>query len=84
MIIQDQRVLNILNPSIDVIGSTARINLNASPLDNLVNEAMKRITDRIFSLLAMILFSPVMLAIAVGVKLSNPGPVFCAGAGGQE
>lgn len=64
------------NPSIDVVGSTRLINLNASPLDNVVNAAWKRMTDIVFSLLGLILLSPVMLAIGVGVKMSSPGPVF--------
>ena len=33
-------------------------------------------TDIVFSLLGLILLSPVMLAIGVGVKMSSPGPVF--------
>lgn len=64
------------NPSIDVVGSTRLINLNASPLDNLVNAAWKRMTDIVFSLLGLIILSPVMLVIVVGVKMSSPGPVF--------
>lgn len=64
------------NPSIDVIGTTRLINLNASPLDNVVNAAWKRMTDIVFSLIGLILLSPLLLAIAVGVKMSSPGPVF--------
>jgi putative colanic acid biosynthesis UDP-glucose lipid carrier transferase len=40
-----------------------------------VNRVMKRIMDILFSSAIMILISPLMLVIAIGVKLSSPGPV---------
>ena len=64
------------NPSIDVIGDTSLIALSSCPLDNIVLAALKRLMDIAGSALAILLFSPVMLATAVGVKLSSPGPVF--------
>lgn len=39
------------------------------------NELVKRISDIILSAAILILISPVLLAIALGVKLSSPGPV---------
>src|SRR5204862_4787389 len=39
------------------------------------NELMKRISDIVLSSLILILISPVLLAIAIGVKLSSSGPV---------
>lgn len=40
-----------------------------------VNRVMKRIVDILFASFILILISPLMLAIAIGVKLSSPGPV---------
>ena len=60
------------NPTIDVIGSTKLINLNASPLDNLMNAALKRSADILLSFLGIVAASPLMAAIAIGVKLSSP------------
>jgi putative colanic acid biosynthesis UDP-glucose lipid carrier transferase len=39
------------------------------------NELVKRISDVVLATLILILISPVLLAIAIGVKLSSPGPV---------
>lgn len=64
------------NPRIDVIGKIKLIDLNASPLDNLLNAAIKRLADVFLSFFGIILISPLLLAIAIGVKLSSPGPVF--------
>jgi len=38
------------------------------------NELVKRISDIVLSSLILLLISPVLLAIAIGVKLSSPGP----------
>ncbi len=37
--------------------------------------AVKRISDIVLSLMILVLISPVLIAVAVGVKLSSPGPV---------
>lgn len=59
---------------IDLLGVPA-INLVASPLSPSALLA-KEIFDRIFAACALVGLSPILLAIAVAVKLSSPGPVF--------
>jgi len=39
------------------------------------NALSKRITDTTLALIGIILLSPLLLAIAIGIKLSSPGPV---------
>jgi len=39
------------------------------------NELVKRMSDLVLATLILILISPLMLAIAIGIKLSSPGPV---------
>jgi len=39
------------------------------------NELVKRISDIIIASIIIVLISPLLLAIAIGVKLSSPGPV---------
>ncbi len=39
------------------------------------NELVKRISDVVLASLIIVLISPILLAIAIGVKLSSPGPV---------
>ncbi len=41
-----------------------------------IRQALKRAFDVVFSGLALILLSPLLLAIAVAIKLDSPGPVF--------
>ena len=58
---------------IDLLGVPA-INLVASPL-SASSMLKKEIFDRLFALNALIALAPVMLAIAIAVKLSSRGPV---------
>src|SRR5690606_30321362 len=39
------------------------------------NGLIKRLADILFSLIILLLISPLLVAIAIGVKLSSPGPV---------
>ena len=39
------------------------------------NELIKRISDVVISLAILVLISPLLLVVAIGVKLSSPGPV---------
>ncbi|WP_244173498.1 undecaprenyl-phosphate glucose phosphotransferase [Caballeronia temeraria] len=59
--------------TVDLDGALA-INLVASPL-NADALAVKTIFDRVFAACAILASSPVLLAIALAVKLSSPGPV---------
>ena len=52
------------------------IDMRAIPLDNPGAATIKRAMDIIGSALLIALTSPIMLAAAIGVKLSSPGPVF--------
>jgi putative colanic acid biosynthesis UDP-glucose lipid carrier transferase len=39
------------------------------------NELVKRISDIVLASIILVLISPILLAVAIGVKLSSPGPV---------
>ena len=57
------------------IGDIRLLEFRVSPLDHPVHAFIKRLCDIVGSVLLLILFSPVMLAAAIGTKLSSPGPV---------
>lgn len=73
--IPDVRSLTLFSqPMVDLLGVPA-INLAASPITDL-RVLPKRIFDRLFALGALAALSPLLVVIAVMVKLSSPGPVF--------
>ncbi len=51
------------------------INIRNVPLTEPVNAFLKRSMDLFGALLSLLLFSPVMLATVIGIRLSSPGPV---------
>lgn len=61
---------------IETFGTVPVMSIHPHPLQNPVNTAIKRGFDLLVSSLVL-LFSPIVfLPIAIGVKLSSPGPVF--------
>ena len=62
-------------PYIDDLDGLPIIDTRHIPLDNLFKAFLKRTFDIIFSLLVIILFSPLFIFSAIMVKLSSPGPI---------
>jgi putative colanic acid biosynthesis UDP-glucose lipid carrier transferase len=67
----------LLNHSVTEVAGLPVINLAESPLSGL-NRAIKGTEDFVLSLLLLIIASPLMLLIALGVRLSSPGPAIYA------
>ena len=63
------------HPTIETVGETKLVDLRATPLDNILLAGIKRGADIVISLLLLILLSPLLLAIGIGVKITSPGPV---------
>lgn len=51
------------------------INIRHVPLNDMLNMTMKRLMDIFGALVALVLFSPVMLITAVMIKFTAPGPL---------
>ncbi|MFD3271646.1 undecaprenyl-phosphate glucose phosphotransferase [Paenibacillus dendritiformis] len=62
-------------PYFDNFAGMPMINVRDIPLDVLRNRVFKRGFDIVFSLVAIIITSPVLLLIALGIKLTSPGPI---------
>lgn len=66
--------LDLVKNAITDLAGFPTLNLNASPMVGL-NRLIKAIEDRILAALILFCVSPLMLLIAIGVKLSSKGPV---------
>jgi putative colanic acid biosynthesis UDP-glucose lipid carrier transferase len=66
---------SLLNHSITEIAGLPVIELTSSPM-NTGNSFIKSIEDKLLASLILILISPIMLLVAIGVKMSSSGPVF--------
>jgi putative colanic acid biosynthesis UDP-glucose lipid carrier transferase len=61
--------------SLNTVAGIPTLDFSVSPLHG-VNRYIKEIMDRLSALILLLLISPLLLVIAIGVKLSSPGPVF--------
>lgn len=64
----------IQHPVADVLG-LPMLNLSVSPMQGL-SRVIKAIEDRVLSGVILVTISPLLLVLAIGVKLSSAGPVF--------
>lgn len=63
-------------PVTETVGDVCLINLRSTPLSNEWNAFVKRAVDIVGSLILIVIFSPLMLVTAIGIKLTSKGPVF--------
>lgn len=62
--------------SLGDLGGLPLMSIKRSPLDRGWNRALKRALDLTGSLFGLIFLSPVLLLLAIAVKLDSPGPAF--------
>ena len=72
--VPDIFVFDLIQARMDSIGGLPVVAVCETPFTGL-NGAVKFFSDFVLSLLILALISPLMVAIAIGVKLSSPGPV---------
>lgn len=65
----------LVNHGVTEMAGLAVVDLSVTPIVG-INRLVKEVEDRVISSLALLFLSPVMIALAIGVKLSSPGPVF--------
>lgn len=63
------------NFNVHQVGNIPVINVNESPLDYYYNSFYKRVFDLIFSVMVLVLLSPLYLTISLLVKITTRGPV---------
>ncbi|MDF2923213.1 MAG: UDP-phosphate glucose phosphotransferase [Paenibacillaceae bacterium] len=75
MIIPDYYEYLPSRPYFDNFAGMPLINVRNIPLDDLGNRILKRGFDILFSLAAILITLPVMLLVAVIIKVTSPGPI---------
>jgi len=72
----DVNAFDVSSCTLSEVAGLPLLNIHPAPLDDKDSRFLKEAFDRIVALAMLVLISPLMLAVAVGVKLSSPGPVF--------
>ena len=73
--IPDYNSLFPANPYTEDLLGLSVVNIRYVPLADSFNKGIKRLFDILFSVFAIILTSPIMLATAIAIKFSSPGPI---------
>ncbi|WP_249675110.1 undecaprenyl-phosphate glucose phosphotransferase [Pseudomonas abieticivorans] len=74
--VPDLNSLTLLNHSVRVVNGLPAIYLNESPLTSQPTAALsKSLLDKAVALLAIIVLAPVLMVIALAIKLTSAGPV---------
>ena len=73
--VPDLFALRLVNHGMSDVLGIPMYDLSTTPMTG-VNQLIKWLEDKLLSSVILILISPVMVLIALGVKLTSPGPVF--------
>ena len=66
--------VNVIQGQLQDVEGIPVVSLLESPITG-TNHLVKRVTDIVLSSIILVLISPVLLAVAIGVKMSSPGPI---------
>jgi putative colanic acid biosynthesis UDP-glucose lipid carrier transferase len=72
--VPDIFVFDLIQARVDSIGDLPVLAVCETPFYGF-NGVLKRISDYVLGVLGLVVLTPLMIAIAIGVKLSSPGPV---------
>lgn len=73
--IPDCFAFDLLHSRMTDIGGIPIISVYDSPLNNLTNRFLKRLEDIVFSMIILIIISPLLIIISIAVKATSPGPI---------
>ena len=65
----------LINQSVSTVAGLPVVNLSLTPMDG-ANRYIKAFEDKLLAALILLAISPLLAILAIGVKLSSPGPVF--------
>lgn len=72
--VPDIFIYDLIQARVDEINGVPIVAVCETPFYG-VNGLLKQVSDFVFAALILLLISPLMLLIAIGVKLSSPGPI---------
>jgi putative colanic acid biosysnthesis UDP-glucose lipid carrier transferase len=71
----DMFTLRLINHGVSDVVGVPMFDLSTSPMTGM-NQLVKWLEDKFLSSLILLMISPLMILLALGVKLTSPGPVF--------
>jgi putative colanic acid biosynthesis UDP-glucose lipid carrier transferase len=65
---------HVLRQKVNIVAGLPVMDLFPSPMVG-INRILKAIEDRVLALVMLVLTAPLLMLVAIGVKLSSPGPI---------
>jgi len=72
--VPDIFVTDVINGRFESVAGMPVVAVRDTPFASVVNSAVKRLEDLAISAIAVVLLCPILLAIAIGVRWTSPGP----------
>jgi putative colanic acid biosynthesis UDP-glucose lipid carrier transferase len=72
--VPDLRLLRLLRHRASEVAGMTLIELNATPLDG-PDAIVKAVLDRVLALVLLLVLSPLLLLVALAIRIESPGPV---------
>ena len=72
--VPDIFVTDVIQGRLDNLGGMAVVAVCETPFTG-INHVVKRLSDIVLALLILVMLTPVLLIVAIGVRLSSPGPI---------
>ncbi|MBY6198746.1 undecaprenyl-phosphate glucose phosphotransferase [Vibrio hangzhouensis] len=73
-VLPDFFIFNLIQSRLDSVGDVPTLSVYDTPFYG-VTTIIKRLQDIVLSIVILLMISPIMIAVAIGVKLSSPGPI---------
>ncbi|MBT3068511.1 undecaprenyl-phosphate glucose phosphotransferase [Rhodoferax sp. U11-2br] len=73
--VPDMFVTDLIQGRVDSVGGTAIVAMCETPFKG-INGVVKRLSDIVLASVILVLITPILLIVAIGVKLMSPGPAF--------
>ncbi len=71
----DMRDFRLINHAVSDVAGLYLLDLSCTPMTGF-NAFIKAMEDRLIAALILLLISPIMIFVAISVRLSSPGPIF--------
>lgn len=75
LLVPNMRNMQMLSLSVTELAGLPIINVSSTPMNSPLNVVLKWIEDKVLAFFILVLISPVLVAVALGVKFTSQGPV---------
>jgi putative colanic acid biosysnthesis UDP-glucose lipid carrier transferase len=73
-LVPDMLEMSLINHHVSDVDGMAVVTLSATPMEGM-NRLVKSVMDKVLSLIILVMVSPIMISVAILIKITSPGPI---------